>query len=121
MFSSFSFVEFLQFSPSNVFYRDRGEINKQNYWIELPRCFVSFIMRLSFQSSDKSFKGEKGCFLFSLSNRPIAKIFFIFFLESTFKNKLKSKISEFLAHSLIFNSNYDLKSIIGSTIMKFWI
>jgi hypothetical protein len=26
-----------------------------------------------------------------------------------------------LAHSLIFNSNYDLKSIIGSTIMKFWI
>ncbi len=28
-------------------------------------------------------------------NRPIAQIFFIFFLESTFKNKLKSKISEF--------------------------
>jgi hypothetical protein len=37
-------------------------------------------------------------------NRPFAKIFFIFFLESTIKNKLKSKISEFLAHSLILNS-----------------
>ncbi len=32
-------------------------------------------------------------------------IFFIFPLESTFKNKLKSKNSEFLAHSLILNSN----------------
>ncbi len=27
--------------------------------------------------------------------RPIAQFFFIFFLESTCKNKLKSKISEF--------------------------
>jgi hypothetical protein len=29
------------------------------------------------------------------SNRPFAKKDFIFFLESTIKNKLKSKISEF--------------------------
>jgi hypothetical protein len=30
---------------------------------------------------------------------------FIFFLESTLKNKLKFKISEFKGHSLIINSN----------------
>jgi hypothetical protein len=30
-----------------------------------------------------------------IPNRPIAKNKFIFFLESTFKNKLKSKISDF--------------------------
>jgi hypothetical protein len=33
----------------------------------------------------------------------------MFFLDSTFKNKLESKISEFLAHSLILNSNLKLQ------------
>jgi hypothetical protein len=41
---------------------------------------------------------KKSRFLLKISKksiRPIAKFFFIFFLESAFKNKLKSKISEF--------------------------
>jgi hypothetical protein len=90
--------------------------------------------------------------LYDCPNRPIAKIFFIFFLESTFKNKLKSKISEILGSLVDFKfnpeittkafyggqnfqeqkkrsflrglcqiSNFDLKSIIGSKNLKFWI
>jgi hypothetical protein len=52
-------------------------------------------------------------------NRPIAKKKFIFFLESTFKNKLKSKFSEFLALSLILNSNLKLQRKLFKRVKTF--
>ncbi len=80
------------------------------------------LLHIGFTGPGQALDAPEYCIVLSSvidNNRPIAKIFFIFFLESTFKNKLKFKILEFLAHSLILNSNLKLQRKLFKRVKTF--
>ncbi len=79
--------------------------------IYLRTSFIFFHQNFLLYFGKGNFGGKKFNFQFVqlkphvfYYNRPFAKKIFIFFLENTIKNKLKSKISEFQGHQLILNS-----------------
>jgi hypothetical protein len=83
-------------------------------------CFIFFYdMFVRVRKESLIVESIKSFLIGNFSNRPIAKIFFIFFLESTFKNKLESKISEFLEHSLILNSILKLQRKLFKRVKTF--
>ncbi len=86
---------------TNSFRRERALLKVLSPKLQIPKLNIK---STNSAYSPYTIATALGPYLFKFKYRPIAKIFFIFFLESTFKNKLKSKISEFQGHSLILNS-----------------